>query len=290
MKKEFLLFLLVSMGIQIFSMEQPVSLLSGSKRVRDIIDLDSTSSSGSAEIYDYSSDDDNEIIITMPKYSAHQRTVFKQIAPLVLPVLRANSIDNENYLKFNSACKKYPFLLSFTPYDAWLYSEYAKDKETELSKFFNGPDMAAINRIKDRDMLHWAAVMNADKIIPQLILMGMHIDSQELTTGSTALHLAAWKSNAESVKILIQAGANLEAKDVKGFTPLHLAVNRNNLITAEILLEASANLDTKNNDGKTPKDLVKSREMHEIICLNKLHRGLQSMVNSLCKQHDDASM
>lgn len=45
-------------------------------------------------------------------------------------------------------------------------------------------------------------------------------------TGLTLLHWAAWYKQTETVKALIQFGAKVEVKDVKGKTPLDLATQR----------------------------------------------------------------
>jgi ankyrin repeat protein len=46
----------------------------------------------------------------------------------------------------------------------------------------------------------------------------------ELTPGSTALHVAAWRANHEVVRTLIAAGAPVNAGDARGCTALQLAV------------------------------------------------------------------
>ena len=46
----------------------------------------------------------------------------------------------------------------------------------------------------------------------------------DIAQGSTALHVAAWKGLPATVKLLIERGAPIDAKDGKGRTPLALAV------------------------------------------------------------------
>jgi len=46
----------------------------------------------------------------------------------------------------------------------------------------------------------------------------------DIAGGSTALHVAAWKGVPSTVKLLIERGAPVDAKDGKGRTPLALAV------------------------------------------------------------------
>lgn len=42
--------------------------------------------------------------------------------------------------------------------------------------------------------------------------------------GSTALHWAAFSGNSTAVEYLLAWGADVNAKDAKGYTPLHLAI------------------------------------------------------------------
>jgi len=47
--------------------------------------------------------------------------------------------------------------------------------------------------------------------------------------GETALHWAAKRNRVENVKLLIQSGAKINARDMGGRTPLFLACKNNNL-------------------------------------------------------------
>ena len=59
----------------------------------------------------------------------------------------------------------------------------------------------------------------------------------------TALHMASSHNQAEVVKMLIVAGANLRCKDEEDSTPLHAAASEGNLKIVRMLFEAGARLD-----------------------------------------------
>jgi ankyrin repeat protein len=55
----------------------------------------------------------------------------------------------------------------------------------------------------------------------------------------TALSLAAQEGNVDSLQLLVNGGANVEAKNVRGQTALHLAALAQSPETVEVLLKAS---------------------------------------------------
>lgn len=76
----------------------------------------------------------------------------------------------------------------------------------------------------------------------------------------TALHLAAAKGYAECVEILLSAGANVNAKNYRGFTALHMSARCSSLECVEILLR-DGNADTNAEDytKRTPLHAAISR-------------------------------
>jgi uncharacterized protein len=64
--------------------------------------------------------------------------------------------------------------------------------------------------------------------------------------------------NSKIAELLIQYGANLEARDVNGNTPLNDAVfySKGNGEMITFLLDKGANKDSKNNYGVSPLDLA----------------------------------
>lgn len=77
--------------------------------------------------------------------------------------------------------------------------------------------------------------------------------------GETALHVAARTSNPEMISIVLQAAQKrkelqkaLEAKDSTGRTALHYAVASKIPASAKMLLEAGADVNAKANGGITP--------------------------------------
>ena len=83
-------------------------------------------------------------------------------------------------------------------------------------------------------------------------LLGLGVDLQaKMDDGSTSLHDAAFRGQAEFVKLLISGGSNLETKKDEESTALHCAPSRGCTAVVKLLINAGAHLKAKRNDGPT---------------------------------------
>ncbi|TGG94386.1 MAG: ankyrin repeat domain-containing protein, partial [Aphanocapsa feldmannii 277cV] len=73
-----------------------------------------------------------------------------------------------------------------------------------------------------------------------------------LHRAASPLHIAAREGQAESIKELLSAGAQLNARDKDGLTPLHVAAGGGQVESIKELLSAGAQLDARAEDGSTP--------------------------------------
>lgn len=78
------------------------------------------------------------------------------------------------------------------------------------------------------------------------------VNSRDIGTGETALHIVTKRRDAVWIRFLAQNGANPNVADENGVTPLEIASNLGFADGVEALLKAGARVDAPNSTGETP--------------------------------------
>lgn len=73
--------------------------------------------------------------------------------------------------------------------------------------------------------------------------------------GNTPIKIVTTWGDLEAVKLLVENGANIEARLEEGNTPLHYAIFMGKFHIARYLINRGANQHIRNEEGKLPKDL-----------------------------------
>jgi cytohesin len=82
----------------------------------------------------------------------------------------------------------------------------------------------------------------------------------------TPLHLAAWQGHNEVIQLLLEHGADVNARGDAGFSPLHYAAREGQLASARLLVAAGADLNVKNDWGWTA--MLQAARGREESCLD----------------------
>ena len=102
-------------------------------------------------------------------------------------------------------------------------------------------------------LLGLAATQPDEQIISLMISQGADVNLRQRTrTGGTALNAAVWARHAKVAEVLLNNGANVNAKEKAGWTPLHIAANRPSEVLVKLLLKHGAEVNVKNRGHRTP--------------------------------------
>ena len=105
--------------------------------------------------------------------------------------------------------------------------------------------------------LHHAALFSSNEIMVQLIEAGADVNARNIT-GVTPL-LYTWKRNLEWLNILIKAGADVNAQDMHGTTALMVVAKNGSEDLVISLLKAGADPSIKNKKGDTAYCVAKNQ-------------------------------
>jgi len=136
-----------------------------------------------------------------------------------------------------------------------------------LEKAVKEGDKAVVQAVLDRQrdlcnmttanglpMLYLAARFERPEVIKLLLEHGADLSARNPGGNRTALFPAAWAGNVAVAEVLIVAGADVGAKDSYGLTALQLAAEAGQKEAAELLIAHGARIDDKDMYGLTPVD------------------------------------
>ncbi|KAM8818585.1 protein phosphatase 1 regulatory subunit 12B isoform 4-T5 [Rhynchonycteris naso] len=130
-----------------------------------------------------------------------------------------------------------------------------------------GVDLEQLRKEEEQQMLQDAR---------QWLNSGKIMDTRQARSGATALHVAAAKGYSEVLRLLIQAGYELNVQDHDGWTPLHAAAHWGVKEACSILAEALCDMDVRNKLGQTPFDVADEGLVEYLETLQKKQSVLRS--------------
>jgi ankyrin repeat protein len=107
--------------------------------------------------------------------------------------------------------------------------------------------------------LHQAADLGRVDIVQLLLDQGADIEAKN-ELFATPLHIAVWAGYQDIVELLLLDNkANIEAKYADGISPLHVAVLKGYRSIVELLLDRGASTGAKDNEGWSPLHIAASK-------------------------------
>eukprot|EP00730_Choanoeca_flexa_P011139 TRINITY_DN23866_c0_g1_i1.p1 TRINITY_DN23866_c0_g1~~TRINITY_DN23866_c0_g1_i1.p1 ORF type:complete len:193 (+),score=31.86 TRINITY_DN23866_c0_g1_i1:102-680(+) len=114
--------------------------------------------------------------------------------------------------------------------------------------------VACLGPIK-RQPLHFAALQGRTNAINVLLDHGADVDARE-RYGVSSLMYAAMKGHVDAIRLLVQRGAEINAKNHNKWTPLHYAARHGRLEAVELLMELGSDIHAVQNQKFTPYKLA----------------------------------
>lgn len=98
----------------------------------------------------------------------------------------------------------------------------------------------------------WAANEGKADLVESILMRDITTKDAVDDDGYTPLHRAAYSNHVDVAKILVQYGANVNARTEYEWTPLHSAVKWSNAETAAFLLQHGADVNALSQGKQTP--------------------------------------
>lgn len=115
--------------------------------------------------------------------------------------------------------------------------------------------------------LHLAAFMGHPDAVRQLLAAGadpVAVATSEQVGPVQPLHSAAATRQLECARLLVEHGADVNARQSGGYTPLHEAAANGHVDLARLLVDAGADPAVRKDDGQTPAEVAAERG-HEAV-------------------------
>jgi len=108
--------------------------------------------------------------------------------------------------------------------------------------------------------IHSAAYDGDTKRVAELLDQGVDVNGVHEATAWTPLHIAVNRDQLETAALLLERGADIEARDQNGWTPLHMADSPE---AVAFLVEHGADVNAVDDSGFTPLGRALGKELVE---------------------------
>jgi ankyrin repeat protein len=152
------------------------------------------------------------------------------------------------------------------------------DVETVQHLLEKDPDLLNSYSVDGFQALGLACFFNQEKVVEVLLNAGARVnDASHNFQQVSPLHSAAAADNPRLCRMLIDRGAEVNARQQGGFTPLHTAAQNGNLEMVKLFLSRGAEMNALTSQGRTPLSLAKESKNDELIRLLQSAGGMEQV-------------
>ncbi|NWX91343.1 INVS protein, partial [Nothoprocta pentlandii] len=162
-----------------------------------------------------------------------------------------------------------------TPLHYAAQSNFAETVEV----FLKHPSVKDDSDLEGRTSFMWAAGKGSDDVIRTMLNLKLDIDINMTDKyAGTALHAAALSGHVNTVKLLLEHNAQVDALDVMKHTPLFRACEMGHKDVIQTLIKGGARVDLVDQDGHSPLHwaaLGGNADVCQILIENKINPNVQ---------------
>ncbi|XP_015228354.1 PREDICTED: B-cell lymphoma 3 protein-like [Cyprinodon variegatus] len=113
--------------------------------------------------------------------------------------------------------------------------------------------------------LHLAVLQGHHDLTKMLLDAGADINAMDIKSGQSPLIHAVESNNADMVHFLIENGCDVNSQSYSGNTALHIACGRGQVDTVRLLLKSGADSSLKNYHNDTPVMVAKNKKITDVL-------------------------
>lgn len=225
----------------------------------------------------------------LEKFRLHQRRVHLRLAQQCLDCIRKSHLK---YRPFKPATKPDRRESPLLHYAVLYWPEHAKGCSALATKLFDSHrdflqeksslrihwwetyrETIRLHRLECPPLLHMACFLDIIPWIEAILAkqswkprFQRRVNKKD-EQGNTPLHWAVYQGSEAVVRLLLDRGADLEAKNCIGWTALHCTFSQQNKGVIRLLLDRGADVNTKDNSGKTALHVAAKWEKEAVVRL-----------------------
>ncbi|XP_014908865.1 B-cell lymphoma 3 protein homolog [Poecilia latipinna] len=134
-----------------------------------------------------------------------------------------------------------------------------------LLSFSSSSPCLEIRNFEGLSPLHLAVLQGHRNLAKMLLDAGADINAMDIKSGQSPLMHAVESNNADMVHFLIENGCDVNSQSYSGNTALHIACGRGQVDTVRLLLKSGADSSLKNYHNDTPVMVAKNKKITDVL-------------------------